>query len=141
MKSSYKLIGVQWDRLPVPKTLPQIEFLNDNVPEYTEEFTLLDSKCFRRRIKITDFLKAESLDDVEDILFVVKNCDEVLIEIDYFPRVNESAVVSFYTKRVLQMIQYILNKCECQQKKLVISSQNRAQFEKYADCAYGKCII
>ena len=83
MKSTYKLLGVEWAHHPLPRYLPI--FVDDRIIEhYSTERNLFDLEKYERRIDISEVFSGNSLLPY-NILNEVKNCDSVYVRIDYEP--------------------------------------------------------
>ena len=107
MKSTYKLLGVEWDHSPLPLICPDfIEY--KSIEPYSAERNVFDMVKYERRIDISEILSSSS-DNLEAIVNAVKECDSIYINIDYEPYSKSIDVHSFYYLRVLQVIAYFEN--------------------------------
>lgn len=110
MKSTYKLLGVEWDHHPLPRYLPT--FVDDRIIEhYSTERNLFDLKKYERRIDISEVFSGNSLLPY-NILNEVKNCDSVYVRIDYEPEATSVDVLEFFYLRVLQVVAFFENNLE-----------------------------
>lgn len=104
MKSTYKLLGVEWDHHPLPRYLPN--FVDDKIIEhYSTEQNIFDIEKYERRIDISEVLSGNSLLPY-NIRDKVKNCDSVYIRIDYEPEETSVDVIEFFYLRVLQVVAF-----------------------------------
>ena len=94
MKKSYKLIGVFWDGKPIPTKIPSIT--------YEENITTCDSA-----LRLSKIL---SLKDSEVETFSMNKYDSIFI--DTIPTYS-STVLRFYTKRLLQIVEYFRLPLKC----------------------------
>lgn len=111
MKRSYKLLGVEWDHAPLPKECP-VFIAERDIQNWREERNLFDLEKYQRLIPVSEILSIKSLDELEPVIKSVKDCDQVVIELDYEPKTQASIIVTFYTLRVMQMYKYFQQKLE-----------------------------
>lgn len=111
MKSTYKLLGIHWDRLPLPKDPPRFYCCNTKVRRFDEEYDLLDWKYYVRKIPFSELLETKDMQMVDSILLKVNTCDAIVVEVDYFPLKTNPIVCNFLVRRLLQMYGVIMNHC------------------------------
>lgn len=107
MKSTYKLLGVEWDHYPLPIYLPPLAECG-NIEHFSVERNLFDLTSYKRRIDITDVL-SHSGGLPYDIVEKVCNCDCIYLRLDYEPSSAAVDARSFYCLRVLQIIAFFEN--------------------------------
>ena len=106
MKSTYKLLGVQWDHGSLPEQYPEI--IGDLiVPDWNEERNLFDLSCYVRQIPYTELMAAKDIEGVGLIIDHVRDCDKVYINVDYEPLNNSDIIIEFYALRLLQIYEYV----------------------------------
>lgn len=88
MKNSYKLIGVFWDRKPIPNSMQNV---------YNYQSIELD-----KIINLSDILglKDKELENKD-----LSGFDYILV--DYIPKVKSETLMRFYTKRLLQIQEFL----------------------------------
>ena len=107
MKSTYKLLGVEWDHGSIPQNLPIFTECK-KIESYTTNRNLFDLVKYERRIDISEIFSS-SPDKLKAMSNAVEECDFVYINIDYEPSSYAIDVRSFYYVRVLQAIAYFEN--------------------------------
>jgi len=125
MKSTYKLLGVEWDHHPLPRYLPR--FVRDSdrtIEHYSVERNLFDLEKYERRIDVSNVFSVDSLLPY-NIIKKVKKCDCVYVRIDYEPTVAAIDMIDFYYLRVLQVIAFFENNLE--DVEIVVIASNQAQ--------------
>ncbi len=123
MKSTYKLLGVEWDHYPLPTQIPEFTEKKD-VENYMVERTLFDLKTYERSIDVSEVLSS-SLDACSFIIKQVSECDCVYLNIDYEPLSTAKDVQSFYYLRVLQAIAYLEDSLNDTRIKIVATDRAR----------------
>lgn len=88
MKSTYKLIGVYLDHAFVDFTIG----VNNNISTVNI-------------VKLTKVFSANSFDELNNISASLSN--DVIVEIDYFPKYQYEYQLNYYYKRLLQACTYI----------------------------------
>ena len=107
MKSTYKLLGVFWDRKEIVETKFTIERKYRSILDYRYARELFDQKCYVRKIQISELLKANLEKEVQAIVKQLQHCDKIVGVIDYFPRVKNAVLRRFVRKRILQVLNYL----------------------------------
>lgn len=107
MKSTYKLLGVFWDRKEIVYTKFVVVRKYRNVLDYRYVRELFDVGGYVRKIKISELLKANFENEVKAIINQLRHCDKIVGVIDYFPRVKNSVLRRFARKRILQVLNYL----------------------------------
>ena len=110
MKSTYKLLGVFWDRKEIVETKFTIERKYRSILDYLYARELFDQKCYVRKIQISELLKANLEKEVQAIVKQLQHCDKIVGVIDYFPRVKNVVLQRFIRKRILQVLNYLREK-------------------------------
>ncbi len=108
MKSTYKLLGVEWDHAPLPTTKP-IFSENKVVEPYTTKRNLFDLDKYERKIDLSDIFSS-STEELITMINTVKYCDSIYLNIDYEPSSQSNDIRSFYYLRILQVIAYFEEK-------------------------------
>lgn len=107
MKSTYKLLGVFWDRKEIVYTKFVVVRKYRNILDYRYVRELFDVGGYVRKIKISELLKANFENEVKAIINQLRHCDKIVGVIDYFPRVKNSVLRRFARKRILQVLNYL----------------------------------
>ena len=107
MKSTYKLLGVFWDRKEIVYTKFVVVRKYRNILDYRYVRELFDVGGYVRKIKISELLKANFENVVKAIINQLRHCDKIVGVIDYFPRVKNSVLRRFARKRILQVLNYL----------------------------------
>lgn len=129
MKSTYIILGIEWDRKPLPSHIPKfVEKMA--VDDYSISKNLLDYEKYERKIDISELLSNES-EELEKALEKVKDCDILHINIDYEPRDNTKDVILFYGLRVLQIYSFIDDKLKNTYVDIMASERIKNICEKY----------
>lgn len=90
MKTTYKLIGLFWDRQPIPSKKPDIICIND--------ISINDSV-----ITISEILNTPD----ELLENKLHHTQKAKMLVDYIPNARTKMVLQFYTKRLLQISEYL----------------------------------
>lgn len=107
MKSTYKLLGIVWDRAPLPREKPAF-CTNVDIPADVEKpENLFDMIGKRRSIPLTRLFSAESREDLDVILGPAEGCNEIVIVLDYQLENVGTVVEKFLELRALQLYEYI----------------------------------
>ena len=112
MKSSYKLLGVFWDRL----STPDIFFYMDDsifINELDEEYNLFDTGL--RKINLSTILKVKNEDELITLIKKIDNFESLLINVDYIPINKNKILMKFYIKRIKQIYGYFKNQLNSKQ--------------------------
>lgn len=107
MKSTYKLLGVFWDRREVTDTRFSVVKDCQNIFDYRYVRELFDVDGYVRKIKISEFLRANAENEVDSIVRQMRHCDKIVGIIDCFPRVKNVVLRRFVRKRILQVLNYL----------------------------------
>jgi len=107
MKSTYKLLGVFWDRKEIVYTKFVVVRKYRNILDYRYVRELFDVGGYVRKIKISELLKANFENEVKAIINQLRHCDKIVGVIDYFPRVKNFVLRRFARKRILQVLNYL----------------------------------
>ena len=107
MKSTYKLLGMFWDRKEIVDTKFAVVRKCWNILDYRYVQELFDVGGYVRKIKMSELLKANFENEVKTIINQLRYCDKVVGVIDYFPRVNNGVLRKFARKRILQVLNYL----------------------------------
>lgn len=109
MKKSYELIGVFWDHKPIQDS--QIEYSDHKMEAlgYRSEPSLFDLFKKRRYIKLSTLLDIESEDQIAELKFLLEDCDELEILVDYQPVVKNAVHDKYYEHRVSQCTTLLKN--------------------------------
>ncbi|MCR5429825.1 MAG: hypothetical protein K6E58_01150 [Eubacterium sp.] len=118
MKSTYKLIGTFWNRRKIPNKKPVL---------ITDRRTLKS----KHTISLTHLLKKT---DKENLLLYSDNEYRVL-NIDYIPNKNNKVEEDFYTKRLLQIIEYLSRNGEL---KLYVNKSDEKRVNLLLDSFYKR---
>ena len=94
MKSTYKLIGQFWDRKPISDDLPKI---------YTFEEQPKDSVLLSYILKLKD----------EEIGHNISPETYKYLYVDYYPALRYIYLANFYSKRLLQIANYLNLEIAC----------------------------
>ncbi|MBQ1550744.1 MAG: hypothetical protein IIZ67_01455 [Bacilli bacterium] len=112
MKSSYKLLGVFWDKL----STPDIFFYMDDsifINELDEEYNLFDTGL--RKINLSTILKVKNEDELITLIKKIDNFESLLINVDYIPINKNKILMNFYIKRIKQIYGYFKNQLNSKQ--------------------------
>ena len=112
MKSSYKLLGVFWDKL----STPDIFFYMDDsifINELDEEYNLFDTGL--RKINLSTILKVKNEDELITLIKKIDNFESFLINVDYIPINKNKILMNFYIKRIKQIYGYFKNQLNSKQ--------------------------
>lgn len=104
MKSTYKLLGLEWDHYHLPSKIPDFTEGRD-IDNYIIDRTLFDLKMYERSVNVSEVLSS-SPEKLSLIIKKISECDCVYLNIDYEPQSVAKDVQSFYYLRVLQAIAY-----------------------------------
>ena len=107
MKSTYKLLGVFWDRKEIVYTKFVVVRKYRNILDYRYVRELFDVGGYVRKIKISELLKANFENEVKAIINQLRHCDKIVGVIDCLPRVKNSVLRRFARKRILQVLNYL----------------------------------
>lgn len=107
MKSTYKLLGVFWDRKEIIDTRFTVVRKCQDILDYRYVRELFDVGGYVRKIKISELLKANLENEVKAIANQLLHCDKIIGVIDYFPRVKNVVLQRFVRKRILQVLNYL----------------------------------
>lgn len=110
MKSTYKLIGVFWDRKPATCRFEIINSFDSSYLELGMQFCLLDIKEKKRCINLTSLLSVDKAEDFDAILKHLKECSSIAILIDYVPQTPSFTQWQFFLHRLYQIVG-ALNAC------------------------------
>lgn len=103
MKSTYHLLGVHWDGLdeaPSPDFIPYDPTILDS----HVEACLFDHCKKKRKVPLSDLLKLNSLIELRELLFPLRDCDVVAVEMDYIPVFAGTIALHLYKRRVRQIM-------------------------------------
>lgn len=107
MKTSYLLLGMPWDGMPVPeKGVAHLPF-DQTIAEAGRDDCLFDLASRKRFIRISSLLSCNSMAEVEAIIVSLRQCDGVYILLDFLPESVNSTIVAFYRLRCLQVIRFV----------------------------------
>ncbi len=108
MKSSYHLLGIYLDRVPLPEKKPEIIDLQNlcYVWDICEDYNLFDYPVCRRKISGSQLLSANTLTDYENHLNLIKECKELIVTPEY--RSRSRVACRLYVKRMLQALYLLL---------------------------------
>ena len=107
MKSTYKLLGMFWDRKEIVDANFAVIKKCRNILDYRYVRELFDIGGYVRKIKISELLKANLENEVTAIIKQLRYCDIIVGVIDYFPRVKNAVLRRFVRKRILQVLNYL----------------------------------
>ena len=107
MKSTYKLLGVFWDRKEVVDAGFAVVKDCQNILDFRYVRELFDVDGYVRKIKISEFLRANAENDVYAIIRQMRHCDKIVGVIDCYPRVKNVVLRRFVRKRILQVLNYL----------------------------------
>ena len=107
MKSTYKLLGVFWDRKEIVETNFDVIRECRDILDYRYVRELFDVNNYVRKIKVSELLKANLENDVKVIINQLRHCDKIVGVIDYFPRVKNAVLRRLARKRILQVLNYL----------------------------------
>ena len=107
MKSTYKLLGMFWDRKEIVDTKFAVVRKSRDILDYRYVRELFDVGGYVRKIKISELLKVNFENEVKAITNQLLHCDKIIGMIDYFPRVKNSVLRRFARKRILQVLNYL----------------------------------
>jgi|GEM_PF-1695962 len=146
MNKNYKLLGVIWDHRPVSDKILDTDVIKDEkelpyvydsvgIQDYKKKRNLFDLRIYRRKVNLSEILQKESITDVDEIIYSLRNCDEVYLHIDYIPKCESRTVRVFFLKRLNQIYAYIREKLrkEIQLFILVDDPEN-----KLLECHYSE---
>ena len=123
----YKLFGTYWDGIPIYNHEPLICERQADIRLYSEEYDLMDWKCFVRKVPFSALLMAEKEEERNAIIQQIRSCDIILIDIDFFPAKNNVTIVAFLIKRLKQM--YSVLEQTCNKAVIMIATDNSALFK------------
>lgn len=111
MKSTYKLLSIQLDGLPLPSCPPKIIFSLDlnSIEDLNTSFNLFDYDHCIRRVNCSSLLKTNSFSEIDAVVSKVPECTKLILVADecwYAKVMNE-----LYIRRVLQVYAYLDKKC------------------------------
>ncbi len=107
MKSTYKLLGVLWDRKEIVDTKFAVVRKYRDILDYRYVRELFDVGGCVRKISISELLKTNVENEVKVIVKQLQYCDKIVGIIDYFPRVKNVVLRRFVRKRILQVLNYL----------------------------------
>ncbi len=122
MKSTYKLLGLEWDHAPLPQECPAFE-AEKKVQNWNVDRNLFDLQIHERQLLISELLSAEKKEAVRYIVEHVKDCDAVFIKLDYEPASDAEAVTKFYVLRLLQIFEFVRTELPAQVLVAIIGSE------------------
>ena len=108
MKSSYKLLGLFWDRRPMPKDCPDFR-PHRKLLNYSYPYEFFDRKRYERKINFSELLDVSSEEAIRKIIDEVKSCDMVAVRIDVEYHFFCSVFVKFIAKRALQIYKFLVD--------------------------------
>jgi len=130
MKSTYKLLGLQWDHGPLPSVSPYYELIR-KIPNYTVERNLFDLSSYERQVFITELLSVENIELIKQLVDSVSECDSVYINIDYTPAFKNKDIISFYYLRILQIYAYFCNSLPNARVLLMCDDETRVSIQEF----------
>lgn len=107
MKSTYKLLGVFWDRKEIVDTNFTVVRKCRDILDYRYIRELFDVDSCVRKIKISELLKANFESEAKALVKQLRHCNKIVGVIDYFPRIKNVVLRSFVRKRILQILNYL----------------------------------
>ena len=104
MKTSYALLSIFLDGVPIPENAPPKLSLTEtvNIWDIKEEPNLFDYPSCRRKVSSNDLLSLSSADELKALLNMLDDCKQIIVTMDYKSR--STAARRLYAKRVLQAI-------------------------------------
>ena len=127
MKSTYKLLGVEWDHAPLPDYLPEFEAIR-SIPNYTAERNLFDLDVYERRVDATELLSTSN-EERREIVEWLAPCDYVFLSINYEPTADLQDVELFFYLRIFQCICFLQNNMDGPVLKLMGTDNARRKCE------------
>lgn len=107
MKSTYRLLSIHLDRMPMPERIPDLVDLAklDHIQAVSVEYNLFDLKGIRRYVKGSELLSSSGSQGIVNILDRIPWCESLYIMLDYTSR--GAAAVALYVRRVLQAVRML----------------------------------
>lgn len=119
MKSTYKLLGVFWDKR---------KMLEESLPEYTDKnflfdyrvpLNLFDFKECVRSIRMTELLKSDDETILLEIVGNLNNCDKVVFLKDYDSKSMNPVIQKILEKRCSQIMNWVCEQLSQSSKPLL----------------------
>lgn len=107
MKSTYKLIGLYWDRRPEAEITETVSCYDPNYLEVDARPCLFDYVEKKRRINLSELLSVNTSDELIALLEKLSDCDSVAVVLDYEPKAPSFTHRRFVRHRTLQAIESI----------------------------------
>lgn len=108
MKSTYKLLGIEWDHMPITITLP-LFCREQHIDDYRIDKNLFDLIKYERIVRISEILSCKDLGEMYIICEKLFDCNSVHILLDLMPKTIGTVVNDFYWLRVLQIYTFMKN--------------------------------
>ncbi|MBR6332397.1 MAG: hypothetical protein IKR78_04615 [Dehalococcoidales bacterium] len=109
MKSTYTLLTICLDRLPIPSCRPVLKQPSDDEIFFDcdMDFCLFDYRCYQRVIRGSMILSCRNQREVNSILDSVAGCDFIWFLLDYWSEVRNAS--KLFVKRCLQVMELVNN--------------------------------
>ncbi len=107
MKTTYKLLGLVWDKKEIVQTKFEIFKHGVSILDFRYDDELFDVNECMRKIAISELLNANEEKDVFEITNKLKRCCKILVVIDWLPNVRNFILQRFAKKRILQVLNYL----------------------------------
>lgn len=101
MKSTYKLLGAMWDRLPSEN--PGFILWDCTYSPLGSKRSLFDTRGERRFIPLSHLFSLEDPTQLSLLVERLKECSHVALVLDYVPTVGSLVNLEFFIKRANQM--------------------------------------
>lgn len=108
MKSTYKLIGVEWDHRDIPRKEPNIAEETKKVQDIHTEYNLFDLHHYVRAVSLKEIWNTD-FKNLPSLLNLAIQCDVIYLQIDIVPKYIYLIPCMFFSKRLLQTIAYLID--------------------------------
>ena len=122
MKSTYRLLGLQWDgtsaftgELPVADRI-------ENVQDHGKGADLFDTVEYVRSIRVSELLGTESEKMLDRVVDSLRVCDRIVLIADCSPLTANPVLQRFYRKRLAQCVNVLKVRLADRGSKLYLHS-------------------
>lgn len=106
MKSTYTLIGVEWDRMSVKDNIRFVEKV-EFAQHVTKERNFFDVKEFPRYIELSELFRCRSQKQIDDLIKQIPECKVLLLHVGDETESGTEVVEHFVMHRLLQIYSFL----------------------------------
>ena len=109
MKSTYKLLGLIYDKLSEAKCKYVASSYDDTILDISAKRSIFDVDEYVRKINLSYMLSIETMEQLSLLLEKIADLDKVILVSDV--KTNNRIINTFISKRTKQILGLLENKC------------------------------